>query len=258
MRSSLRSWLTSGLSLLLLVLLWVMLSRVLDSPYMTPLGDVLEAFRRNWLFTRVLPDVVPSLWRMTGGYLLGVAVGVVVGCILGRIRVLGLAFAPTIEFVRSIPPIAIIPAFVIVIGTGDLSKVLIIALGATMPVLMNTFDGVRSVDPTLSDYSRVFRLRRRERISIAFRSASPQIFAGARTALAIAFILMVTSEMMASTNGIGYFVLISQRTFAVPDMWSGILLLGFLGALFNMIFVLLERGLLAWYRGYKSLQQSGE
>ncbi len=83
-------------------------------------------------------------------------------------------------------------------------------------------------------------------------AATPQIFAGMRTSLSLALILMVISEMVASTNGIGFFVLQSQRSFAIPEMWSGILLLGLLGYLLNVAFVLIERRVLAWHRGARA------
>ena len=73
-----------------------------------------------------------------------------------------------------------------------------------------------------------------------------------RTSLSLALILMVISEMVASSNGIGYFVLQSQRSFAIPEMWSGIILLGILGYLFNAVFLLVERRMLAWHRGARA------
>ena len=83
-------------------------------------------------------------------------------------------------------------------------------------------------------------------------AAGPQIFAGMRTSLSLALILMVISEMVASTNGIGFFVLQSQRSFAIPEMWAGILLLGLLGYALNLIFLLVERRVLAWHRGARA------
>jgi ABC-type nitrate/sulfonate/bicarbonate transport system permease component len=73
-----------------------------------------------------------------------------------------------------------------------------------------------------------------------------------RTSVSLALILMVISEMVASTNGIGYFVLQSQRTFAIPEMWSGIFLLGILGYAFNAVFMLIERRALRWHRGARA------
>jgi ABC-type nitrate/sulfonate/bicarbonate transport system permease component len=83
-------------------------------------------------------------------------------------------------------------------------------------------------------------------------AAAPQIFAGMRTSLSLALILMVISEMVASTNGIGYFVLQAQRRFNMPEMWSGIFVLGILGYALNAGFVLVERRVLRWHRGARA------
>jgi ABC-type nitrate/sulfonate/bicarbonate transport system permease component len=114
-------------------------------------------------------------------------------------------------------------------------------------------DGISGVDATLLDTSRVYRVSAWDRVvRVMLPAAAPQIFAGLRTSLSLALILMVISEMVASTNGIGYFVLQSQRTFAIPEMWSGILLLGILGYLLNLLFVIVERRVLRWHRGARS------
>jgi ABC-type nitrate/sulfonate/bicarbonate transport system permease component len=93
-------------------------------------------------------------------------------------------------------------------------------------------------------------------LRVTLPAASPQIFAGMRLSLSLALILMVISEMVASTNGIGYFVLQSQRAFAIPEMWSGILLLGILGYVLNAAFTLVERRVLRWHRGARAGTES--
>jgi ABC-type nitrate/sulfonate/bicarbonate transport system permease component len=114
-------------------------------------------------------------------------------------------------------------------------------------------DGIGGIEPTLLDTSRVYGIGTRDRIfRVMLPAAAPQIFAGLRTSLSLSLILMVISEMVASTNGIGYFVLKSQRTFAIPEMWSGILLLGILGYVLNLVFVLVERRVLRWHRGARA------
>ncbi len=140
-----------------------------------------------------------------------------------------------------------------VIGVGNSMKVLIIAFVCLWPVLLNTIDGITGIDPTLNDTARVYGVRGLTRLRlVVLPAAGPQIFAGMRTSLSLAVILMVISEMVASTNGIGFFVLQSQRSFAIPEMWSGILLLGILGYVLNVIFILVERRVLAWHRGAHS------
>jgi ABC-type nitrate/sulfonate/bicarbonate transport system permease component len=218
--------------------------------YYPPLTEVLATFADTWLFERVGSDVVPSLTRMAAGFVIACCAGVVLGTALGSSRRLRIAADPVLEFLRAIPPPALIPFGIVVLGTGTTMKVFLIAFVCVWPVLLNTLDGVRGVEPTLHETARVYRIPLRDRLwRVLLPAASPQIFAGMRTSLSLALILMVISEMVASTNGIGYFVLQSQRSFAIPEMWSGILLLGILGYLLNTGFVVIERRVLRWHRG---------
>ncbi len=238
---------------LLLLVLWGVLSAGSKTFYFPPLTDILTTFKDTWLFKRMGSDVVPSMERMFGGFAIAAFLGVVVGLLLGLSPRARRAAAPIVEFLRAIPPPALLPFAILVVGVGASMKVFIIAFVCVWPILLNTIDGVTSVDPTLRDTTRVYGIPDRDRIwRVMLPAASPQIFAGLRTSVSLALILMVISEMVASTNGIGYFVLQSQRTFSIPEMWSGILLLGILGYVLNGGFVLLERRLLRWHRGARA------
>ena len=224
-----------------------------DSYYFPPLADVLTTFKDTWLFAKFGSDMVPSLVRMGVGFAIAVVAGVSLGMLLGRSRRARRASAPIVEFLRAIPPPALLPFAILVIGVGASMKIFIIAFVCVWPILLNTIDGVTGVDPTLRETTRVYGIGGRDRLwRVMLPAASPQIFAGLRTSLSLALILMVISEMVASTNGIGYFVLQSQRTFAIPEMWSGILLLGILGYTLNGVFVLIERRVLRWHRGARA------
>ncbi len=232
---------------------WGMWSQNAGSFFFPPLTEILASFRANWLFARVPTDVVPSLQRMLLGYALAAIAGIAGGVLIGSSRRARDASAPLIEFLRAIPPPALIPFAILTFGIGPQFKVFVIAIGCIWPILLNTVDGVRGIDQSLLETARAYALSRAERLwAVVLPAASPQIFAGLRTALALALILMVISEMEASTNGIGFFVLQSQRSFAIPDMWSGILLLGGLGFGFNIGFVELERRILRWHRGARA------
>jgi ABC-type nitrate/sulfonate/bicarbonate transport system permease component len=241
-----------------LVAAWWVVSAGSTSPYFPPLSDIVVAFRDNWLFERAGTDVVPSLVRMFSGYLIAIAIGVALGIPLGLVEPLRVAFDPTLEYLRALPVIALIPAFIVLTGIGDTTKIIMIVLGAVWPVLLGTQDGVRGADPVLVDMTKGYRLSTLQRVRfIVLPGALPQIFAGARTALAISFIVMVTSEMLAATSGIGYFVLQAQATFAVTDMWSGLLLLGILGYLFNILFVRVQNRALRWHTGLRGGSEEG-
>jgi ABC-type nitrate/sulfonate/bicarbonate transport system permease component len=238
---------------ILLLVLWGVWSSGSDTYYFPPLTDIFQKFADTWVFERVGSDVVPSLVRLALGYGIACVVAVAAGLALGLSRPLRRATDPIVQFLRSIPPPALLPFGILVLGVGTSMKVFIIAFVCLWPVLLNTIDGVAGVDPTLRETARVYGIEPRDRLlQVTLPAAAPQIFAGMRTSLSLALILMVISEMVASTNGIGYFVLQSQRSFAIPEMWSGILLLGILGYVLNAVFLLVERRVLRWHRGARA------
>ena len=233
--------------------LWALWSAGTDTYYFPPLTDILTTFRETWLFDRVGSDVVPSLVRLGLGFGIACVAGVTAGMALGLSPTLRRVTDPVVQFLRAIPPPALLPFGILVLGVGTSMKVFIIAFVCVWPVLLNTVDGIAGVDPTLRETTRVYGVGARDRLlRVMLPAATPQIFAGMRTSLSLALILMVISEMVASTNGIGYFVLQSQRTFAIPEMWSGILLLGILGYALNGTFVMIERRVLRWHRGARA------
>lgn len=235
---------------LLVLVIWGFSSAGSETFYFPPLTQILSTFADTWLFERIDSDAVPSLVRMGLGYAIAVSVAVLVGVLLGLSRRARLAASPIVEFLRAIPPPALLPFAILVMGVRDPMKVFVIAFVCLWPILLNTIDGVTGVEPTLRETARAYGIGTRDRIwRVMIPAASPQIFAGMRTSLSLALILMVISEMVASTNGIGYFVLQSQRSFAIPEMWSGIFLLGILGFTLNAGFVLIERRVLRWHRG---------
>jgi ABC-type nitrate/sulfonate/bicarbonate transport system permease component len=219
-----------------LLVAWGLWSARAENFFFPPLTDILASFRDNWLFARVGSDVVPSLERMLAGYSLAVVGGVCIGLVIGSFRPVRWAAGPPVEFLRAIPPPVLIPFAILLFGIGPQFKIFVIAAGCVWPVLL-----------------KVYRIPLLQRlVSVVLPAASPRIFTGMRTALSLALILMVISEMEASTNGIGFFILQSQRSFAIPDMWSGMLLLGLIGFAFNAGFVEVERRVLRWHRGAQS------
>ena len=230
--------------------IWWFASSNSDSFYFPPLSEILSTFADTWLFERVEPDLAPSVARLLAGYTLAVAFGIGGGLLLGLSPVAQRLTAPIVEFLRAIPPVALIPAAILVFGIGDGMKIVIVAMACLWPILLNAVDGVAAVEPTLLETARSYGIRPVDRVrSVVLPAALPQIFAGMRTSLSIAIIVMVVSEMVASTDGVGFFILESQSSFAITEMWSGILLLGILGYLLNLAFTRVERRVLRWHRG---------
>lgn len=231
----------------LAVALWWAASSASSSYAFPPLSEILARFQELWLFDRFGRDVVPSLGRFALGLATGAACGLALGIALGASRSAREMFDPVIQFVRSLPPPALLPVFLLLFGLGDPMKIAVIAFGSMWPVLLNTVEGVRSIDPTLSATFAVYRVSVPRRLAfVTLPAAATSIFAGLKTALGIAFVLMVVSEMVAATGGIGYFVVESQHTYAIADMWSGIILLGLLGFILNVLFDQAQKRLIYW------------
>jgi sulfonate transport system permease protein len=233
-----------------LVTVWWFASSLSTSVYFPPLSSILTSFVHDWLNPDGLAkNLLPSLQLLALGYSLALVSGIVVGTLLGLVTSLERATRPLLEVLRAIPGVALLPIFIVMFGIDVPMKVLLIAFGSFWPVLLNTIDGVRGIEPLLLDVSRVFRFGRARRlVSIVLPGASPQIFAGARTALAISLIIMVVSETVGGNGGIGYFLLAAQRNFAISSMWGAILALGILGYLLNIVFRIVERTVLRWHR----------
>ncbi|MEQ4724059.1 ABC transporter permease [Nonomuraea sp. B19D2] len=204
---------------------------------------------RAFLTEDAIANILPSLGRMFGGWVLAALIGIVAGMLLGRSRTATDYVDPLIEFGRAVPPPLLLPVFLVLFHAGLTTQLATIVFGVVWPVLLNSIDGVRSVDPTYTDTATVFNLSRLQRLRmVIFPAASPKIFAGLRLSLSLALILMVISELIGGTDGIGYQLLNAQRSFDGAGVWATIALLGTLGYVVNSLFVLAERRVLVWHR----------
>lgn len=193
-------------------------------------------------------DVGGSLYRMAAGFALGMAAGILIGVLLGWFQTTREYVAPIVEFLRSIPATAVLPIFILLFGLGPGMQILFIAWGVSWFVLINTTTAVAEIHPTMMDFCRTFRLSTTKILfGVVLPSASPKIFAGMRIGLTAAMILIVTSEFMGATNGIGYQLIQDQRRFQVLDMWSWMLVIAIAGFLANTVLEAIEARVLRWH-----------
>lgn len=238
------------LVLALALVVWEVSSRLAGSVFVPPFSMVLQSFVQDWFGPQFIEHAVPSLVRMFLGYLIAAALGIVLGILIGSFKSLSETLDPFLEFFRAVPPTVIIPVGILLLGIGNKMQVLIIAFGVFWPILLNSTAGARSVSQERLDTATNFGLGRAETIRrIVFPSALPMICTGLRVALSLALIMMLVSELVASTNGIGYYILEAQRSFDIPAMFGGILLIAVLGYVLNNLFLLAEHRLLAWHYG---------
>jgi ABC-type nitrate/sulfonate/bicarbonate transport system permease component len=246
-----------GLPVVLIAAWWIA-SANSTSFFWPPLSQIVDVFPETWFEGRLTSDVLPSVIRLLIGYAIALVVGIGVGLAVGSSRVLRETAEPVLEFLRAIPPPVLVPVIMLFAGIGDGMKVSVIAFGCVWPILLNTVEGVRGVDEVLTDTARSYGLGTSTRMrSVVLRAASPQIMAGARQALSVGIILMVISEMFAASNGLGFTTVQFQRSFAIPEMWSGIILLGLIGVALALVFRIVEQRVLSWYLGLRTAQRKG-
>ncbi|GAA1683664.1 ABC transporter permease [Glycomyces endophyticus] len=242
-----RTLLALGLPAFLFAAWWIA-SAGSTSFYFPPLSAIVAEFGETWTAERWRDDVLPSIARLGAGYAASCAAGVGLGLLIGRTRWLFHLTEPVLEFARAVPPPVLVPVIMLFAGIGDGMKTAVIVSGCVWPILLNTVAGVRSVEPVQLDTAAAYRLgRTRTLLAVVLPGASPRIVTGMRQALAIGVILMVISEMFAAQSGLGFAIVQFQRSYAIPAMWSGILLLGGLGAALAALFALFDRAVLHWY-----------
>jgi ABC-type nitrate/sulfonate/bicarbonate transport system permease component len=198
-------------------------------------------------------DLVAHTWatfsRMVGGWLLASALGIALGALIGSSARARDWIAPTLEFIRPLPASAVIPLAIALFGLSGNMVLAVVAFGAMWPVLLATLHGLGNVHPQLREVSRSLQLGRLACVlKIGLPSALPDTLAGMRLALTVALIVSVVGEMIASQPGLGQAILLAARSFQASDLFAGIVLLGALGFLSNLLLALTERSLLRWQR----------
>ena len=236
-----------GTTVAILGIIWLFTSSS-RNPYVISLPTILRTFRETWLFQRFTSDVVPSLERVTLGYLTAIVVGVPLGLLIGMSRRTRMLTRPVTTFLRSTPPPLLVPVAIALFGIGLGMKVFVIAFVCIWPIALNTEDGYVSLDPIVLETTRCYGIGFWKRLfRVVLPAISPRIFAGMRTSVAIAVLLLVIAEQLGSTDGIGWFVLYSQQGYNVRGMWAGIVMLGLLGIGATALLSLVERRVLRWH-----------
>jgi ABC-type nitrate/sulfonate/bicarbonate transport system permease component len=235
---------------------WQLGTQAADSPFFLPPSQIVPAMYHQWfsgpashlwLTPDATANLLPSIGRMLAGWAIAAVAGIALGVAIGRLPLLADLTEPVVHFARAVPPPAIVPIFLFVFNIGTPMELAAIIFGVIWPVLLNSIDGARHVHPGHLETARAFRLPAVIRLtSIILPSAAPKILAGLRLSLALALVMMIVSEFVGSTNGIGNEMLKDQSLFNVPGMWGVIVLLGLLGMVLNAAFGLLERRVLAW------------
>jgi ABC-type nitrate/sulfonate/bicarbonate transport system permease component len=223
-------------------------SGLVSTTYLPPMSRICMALADlvgEAAFWTALGDTVRG-WFL--GLSIAVALGIIVGFVIGTVPVLREFTASTIEFLRPIPSVALIPLAVLVFGTDLRSVLLLVVYAAFWQVLVQVLYGVQDVDPVAQDTARTFGLNRWARMRhVTWPTALPYVLTGVRLAAAVALILAITAELIIGAPGLGNEIGTAQSGGAIPRMYALVIVTGLLGVAVNVVARRLERWLLSWH-----------
>jgi len=237
------------LPLLLLAVAWELAARlnIVSTLALPPLSSVATAWVDLIRDGELIDNGGASLYRAFMGLLLAVIVGGGLGMAMARIRLLDVFVNPLVELFYPLPKSALIPVTVLWLGFGDGSKILLIFLGCMIPVTIGAYNGARGSDHALLWSARSMGAGPlRMMWDVVMPSALPELLNGIRTALALAFILLVSSELIVSQKGFGYLIGYLGSTGSYEGMYAVVLTVAFLGFAADRLYQLLMQWLLRW------------
>jgi ABC-type nitrate/sulfonate/bicarbonate transport system permease component len=231
--------------LVLVIVAWQLVTARLANLYAPTPGAIA---RSAWHNASLLATNLPlSLGRLGIGWVIAAVAGVGLGLVLGVLPRVADVIEPVGAFIRAVPPVLLMPILVIWCHLGTKLEITTIALGCAWPILVQTIEGVRSIEPVLLETSHSYRTGRlRHLFTVVTPSAAPKIITGLRVSISLALILMVITELTGATDGVGYQLGFAGNQFDYPLMWACFVLLGILGYVLNQILLAADRRLVSW------------
>lgn len=222
-------------------------SRVLPSPV-----NVAKAFYNLSVSGELWTHVKVSAGRALLGLLVGGGLGLLLGLLNGSSRVASTLLDSTLQMVRNIPALALIPLVILWFGIDETAKLFLVSVGVFFPLYINTFHGIRSVDPQLIEMGKSYGLNRWQLYrDIILPGALPSILVGLRFSLGLVWVLLIVAETISAQSGIGYMTMNAREFLQTDIVLVGILLYALLGKLADVLAQLLERFWLRWHPGYQ-------
>ncbi len=260
-----RNWLLRIAVLVVAVGLWQLWTSVHHSPFFPAPSAIVARMHQQWfsgppahlfLTGDAAGNILPSLARILGGLAIAAGIGIPAGIALGRSAAISGFADPLLQFARTMPPVALVTVFIAIFKLGTEMEIAFIAFGTIWPILLNTIDGARSVDPLQVETARVFAVPARQRLTrLIVPATMPRMFAGLRLSVSLAVLLMVFAELVGSSNGVGYEMNNASSSFDLTMLWSGIVLLAILGIVLNALLAAVERRALRWHRGARRIAE---
>lgn len=244
-------------------------------PWLVPVGLIVSwqiASSLGWLSTRVLPapvDVLKAAWglavsgelwthvkvsagRALSGLAIGGGTGLVLGLLTGSVKFFETLLDSTIQMVRNIPALALIPLVILWFGIDESAKLFLISVSVFFPIYLNTFHGIRNVDPQLIEMGRTYGLSRWQLYrEVILPGALSSILVGLRFSLGLMWVILIVAETISAQAGIGYLTMNAREFLQTDIVLVGILLYALLGKLADLFARGLEQWWLRWHPGYQ-------
>jgi sulfonate transport system permease protein len=233
-----------------LIVLWQLLSQVglIPTRILPAPTQIVEAAIRLAGTGELTRNIGISLYRALVGFAIGGGIGLFLGVLNGLSKPAELLLDGSLQMVRNIPHLALIPLVILWFGIGDQARIFLVILGVFFPIYINTFAGIRSIEPNLLEMGRVYGLKRQELFwQIVIPGALPSMLVGLRYALGLMWLTLIVAETIAANSGIGYMAMNAREFMQTDVVVLSILLYAVLGKLADSIVRFLERKLLAWH-----------
>jgi len=225
----------------------LMPSRVMPAP-----TDVAVAGWKLLLSGELVQNIWVSFWRASIGFLIGGSIGFAFGLANGLSKLSSNLTDTTLQMVRNVPHLALIPLVILWFGIDESAKLFLVALGVFFPVYINTLHGIRTVDPQLIEMGRIYGMSNSELFRrVIFPGALPSIFVGVRFALGIMWLTLIVAETIAASSGLGYMAMQAREFMQIDVVVLSILIYALLGKVADSASRLLERLTLSWHPAFQ-------
>lgn len=239
-------------SLCLLVWQWTSATGVLPVSVLPAPEAVFRTARDLAESGELAHHILASLRRIALGFTLGTATGLLIGFLVGMSRIAEALFDRSLQMVRTIPHLAVVPLMIAWFGIGEEPKVLLVAMGTLFPVYLNTVTGIRGVDPKLLQLGRAYGLGRWRLVrDVAVPGAMPTTLSGIRYALGVAWLTLVVAETISASDGIGHLAQDAREQLRTDQIVLAVLLYALAGLLADTLTRLVERRVLRWHPNYR-------
>ncbi|WP_085044136.1 aliphatic sulfonate ABC transporter permease SsuC [Ensifer aridi] len=237
-----------------LLVVWEIASRsgVLSTRLLPAPSAVATAFWESLRNGTLLTNAAISSERALKGLVIGGGIGFALGILAGLSRIAETVFDSSMQMLRNVPHLAIIPLVILWFGIGEEAKIFLVAIGTAFPLYLNTFHGIRTIDVRLIEMARVYGLGR---LALFWRvilpGALPSILVGLRFSLGIMWLTLIVAETISATSGIGYMTMNAREFLQTDVVVLGIIVYALLGKLADTITRMIETRALAWHPAYR-------